>query len=63
MTPVLTVWAIAPALVVVHVVRCVLADRRDRRRAARPVVLRLVPPSNVVDLAQYAARRDRGSAA
>jgi hypothetical protein len=42
MTRVLVVWAIAPVLLAAHVVRCLLADRRARRRGRRGT-LALVP--------------------
>jgi hypothetical protein len=58
-TRVLVIYLIAPALLVAHVVRCVWAEARDRRRELREhrvdgrARLRLVPRDELAD------RRDR----
>jgi hypothetical protein len=63
MTRLLIVWGAAPALVVAHVVRCVWAEARDRRRELREhrvdgrAHLRLVEPSNLYSLAEHRDRR------
>jgi len=68
MTRTLVIYLIAPALLVAHVVRCVWAEARDRRRELREhrvdgrAHLRLVEPSNLYSLAEHRDRRS-GSAA
>jgi len=63
MTRTLVIYLIAPALLVAHVVRCVWAEARDRRRELREhradgrAHLRLVPRDELAD------RRDRRSGA
>jgi hypothetical protein len=68
MTRLLIVWGAAPALVAAHVVRCVWAEHRARRRELRDhrtdarAHLRLVEPCNVVSLTEHRNRRMDGAA-